>query len=95
MKTVSFWDDLDSDFRNPRMMEGYGTLNFVIEERGKQLKSASLQKINIIRAILKKPKVLLMQYGLVKVGVEKNEAYHSLVTSLFKEVIPLICRPRS
>lgn len=53
-------------------MEGYGGLDFIIEERGNQIKSSSLQKINLMRAILKKPKVLLMEYGLAKVNTAHN-----------------------
>lgn len=72
IQMVSFWEDLENDYKNPRLMEGYGSLDFIIEERGNQMKSASLQKINLMRAILKKPKVLLMEYGLAKVNTAHN-----------------------
>lgn len=31
IKMVSFWEDMENDYKNPRLMEGYGTLDFVIE----------------------------------------------------------------
>ena len=72
IQMVNFWEDLENDYKNPRLMEGYGSLDFIIEERGNQINSSSLQKINLMRAILKKPKVLLMEYGLAKVNTAHN-----------------------
>ena len=42
------------------MVEGFKTLDFMIEERGEQLPTGAVQKLNFARAFLKKPKVLLL-----------------------------------
>ena len=68
------------------MVEGFKTLDFVIEERGEQLPTGAIQKLNFARVYLKKPKVLLLERAFSKMDISKSENFYFMALNVFRNV---------